>query len=119
MGGAVLISELASRTDTSQRLLRYYEEQGLLTPTRTSAGYRSYTDDDVATVRRIRHLLGAGLSTAIIASVLPCVRDEESMLVPTCSDSLAQLRQEHDRLSQAIDDLAASRAVLGAAISAA
>nr|WP_207634475.1 MerR family transcriptional regulator [Candidatus Frankia alpina] len=68
------IGELARRTAVSERLLRYYEEQGLLHPARLSSGYRVYAESDVDQVRRIRTLLSAGLPTALIAQVLPCVR---------------------------------------------
>jgi hypothetical protein len=36
------IGELAERTGVPARLLRYYEEQGLLTPARAANGYRDY-----------------------------------------------------------------------------
>ncbi|WP_440590039.1 MerR family DNA-binding transcriptional regulator [Mycolicibacterium hodleri] len=35
------IGELAERTGASRRLLRYYEEQGLITPSRAVNGYRA------------------------------------------------------------------------------
>ena len=70
-GGVVRIGELAERTGVSQRLLRYYEEQGLLWPVRRPSGYRDYDAADVERVRRIRTLLAAGLHTATIAHVLP------------------------------------------------
>ncbi|MEO3786038.1 MerR family transcriptional regulator [Actinocorallia sp. B10E7] len=113
------IGELSHRTGVSERLLRYYEEQGLLRPVRLPSGYREYHDQDVAVVRRIRGLLAAGLSTATIASILPCLRDDGSRLVPTCPDLLAELHRERDRMTEAIEALRASRAVLDTVIAAA
>ncbi|MCP9949618.1 MerR family transcriptional regulator [Actinomadura madurae] len=112
------IGELSRRTGVSQRLLRYYEEQGLLRPVRLASGYREYRPDDVALVRRIRCLLGAGLGTATIATVLPCLRDEGERLVPTCPDMLGHLRRERDRISDAIEGLEQSRSVLDTVIGA-
>ncbi|MFB6640979.1 MerR family DNA-binding transcriptional regulator [Streptomyces chartreusis] len=51
------IGELSSRTGVSVRLLRYYEEQGLLLSQRTAGGHRSY---DLCTGRRARHPDAAG-----------------------------------------------------------
>lgn len=106
------IGEMVRQTGVSERLLRYYEEQGLLAPTRLPSGYRAYCDSDVDTVRRIRILLTAGLTTQTIAKVLPCVREENRKLVPVCSDLVAELRQESERITQTIDDLKASRSML-------
>ncbi len=113
------IGELSRRTGVSERLLRYYEEQGLLRPERLPSGYREYRDGDVDAVRRIRTLLAAGLSTATIASVLPCLRDDGPRLVPTCPGLLADLRRERDRMTEAIEALHASRAALDTVIAAA
>ena len=113
------IGELSRRTGVSERLLRYYEEQGLLRPVRRSSGYREYDERDVDVVRRIRSLLAAGLNTATIATVLPCLRDEGERLVPTCSDLVAQLWRERKRITDAIGTLQASRAMLDTVISAA
>ncbi|WP_372502958.1 MerR family transcriptional regulator [Streptomyces rhizoryzae] len=115
----LLIGELARRTGTTERLLRYYEEQGLLSPERTPAGYRVYQDADVAQVRRIRTLLTSGLNTATIAQVLPCLRDDDGRLVPTCPQLLGELHRERDRLTGSIEALMASRALLDEVITAA
>ena len=48
------IGELSARTGASVRMLRYYEEQGLLEPRRTGSGYRDYAESDVDRVARIR-----------------------------------------------------------------
>ena len=49
------IGELASRAGVSPRLVRYYEQQGLLEPDRESNGYRSYGEEHVVRVQRIAH----------------------------------------------------------------
>jgi DNA-binding transcriptional MerR regulator len=117
--GAIRIGELSRCSGVSRRLLRYYEEQGLLQPLRRPSGYREYRSSDVAVVRRIRGLLAAGLSTATIASVLPCIREDGERLVPTCPELIAQLREERDRIDNAIDDLTTSRQILDTVITAA
>ncbi|HEY8984199.1 MAG TPA: MerR family transcriptional regulator [Streptomyces sp.] len=113
------IGELSRRTGVHERLLRYYEEQGLLCPERRPSGYREYTDGDVDAVRRIRSLLAAGLNTATIATVLPCLRDTGDGLVPTCPDLVAQLRRERERIAGSIDELRASLGALDKVIAAA
>ncbi|MET8468229.1 MerR family transcriptional regulator [Streptomyces sp. NPDC006422] len=113
------IGELSRRTGVHERLLRYYEEQGLLHPVRRPSGYREYAESDVHVVRRIRGLLAAGLTTATIAAILPCLREEDERLVPTCPDLVGELLRERDRISRAIDDLRSSRSALDDVIAAA
>src|SRR5688572_2880014 len=50
------IGELAKRTGVSERSLRYYEKQGLLTAERTLGGHRDYPDGAVDRVIRIQEL---------------------------------------------------------------
>lgn len=113
------IGELSRRTGVSERLLRYYEKQGLLRPARRPSGYREYDERDIEAVQRVRSLLSAGLSTATIATVLPCLRDDGERLVPTCSDLVTELWRERDRITRAIVDLQTSRAMLDTVIAAA
>jgi DNA-binding transcriptional MerR regulator len=115
----VRIGELSRRTGVNERLLRYYEEQGLLAPDRLPSGYRVYAESDVDLVGRIRSLLTAGLSTSVIANVLPCVTSDGDVLAPTCPRVRADLDHEYRRISAAIDDLERSRRLLGAVIDAA
>ncbi|ARZ71570.1 hypothetical protein SMD11_5994 [Streptomyces albireticuli] len=102
----------------SERLLRYYEEQGLLTPRRRASGYREYDADDVDTVRGIRTLLSAGLGTATIAELLPCMADVGELPAPACPDMLPELYRERERISDAVAGLLAARAVLDRVIAA-
>jgi DNA-binding transcriptional MerR regulator len=109
------IGALAGRTGVNERLLRYYEEQGLLRPTRRSNGYREYDDTHVATVGQIRALLAAGLPTAVIAQILHCVHNDGDQLVPApCPGMVTHLRREHTRIDEAITQLQASRQALDA-----
>jgi DNA-binding transcriptional MerR regulator len=112
------IGELSGRTGVSVRLLRYYEEQGLLAPGRRPSGYREYQGSDVERVRRIRVLLAAGLSTAKIAYALPGLCANGDQLAP-CPGLLPELEYERDRIDEAIEALRASRAVLDTVIAAA
>jgi DNA-binding transcriptional MerR regulator len=99
------IGELAQRTGASVRSLRYYEECGLLDSQRSgTGGHRVYESDAVDRVRLLRQLYSAGLSSTVIASILPCV-DAPSTHVT--EQSLAIMRAEHDRLGEqmrAIDE---------------
>ncbi|PBC98097.1 DNA-binding transcriptional MerR regulator [Streptomyces sp. Ag82_O1-15] len=106
------IGELSRRTGASPRALRYYEEQGLLSPTRLPSGYREYGERDVMTVRRIQVLISAGLGTSLIAEIVPCVEDDTVVLAGKCPELLEGLAQERGRITAAIDDLTAARDIL-------
>jgi DNA-binding transcriptional MerR regulator len=106
------IGELARRTGTSTRALRYYEERGLLSPQRRPSGYREYDDRSVATVSRIQVLLAAGLSSAVIAEILPCVVDDTVVLSGSCPELRAGLARERARISASIDRLSTARDLL-------
>jgi DNA-binding transcriptional MerR regulator len=110
------IGELAKRAGISERSLRYYEEQGLLHPNRTSSGYRVYAESDVDVVRHVRMLLAAGLNTAFIKEVLPCMVDTGEGLAPGCPELLPHLQKERDRITLAIDGLATARTLLDGVI---
>jgi DNA-binding transcriptional MerR regulator len=105
------IGELAQRTGSSTRALRYYERQGLLTAVRGGNGYRSFDESAVGTVLRIRALLSAGLSTEVIRRVLPCTRDAVGRIEP-CAEVVAVLQTEIDRMDALAADLVRSRDLL-------
>ena len=65
------IGELAARTATTTKTIRYYESIRLLpTPARTDAGYRTYHHDSIRRLQFIRDLQLAGLDLATIGSLL-------------------------------------------------
>jgi DNA-binding transcriptional MerR regulator len=91
----VKIGELAGRTGVPTRLLRYYEEQGLLAPQRAANGYRDYPEPFVDRVTRIRELLDAGVPTRIIAEILPCLADPCTIRVADAPAELIARLEEH------------------------
>ena len=103
------IGELAARTDVSVRSLRYYEEQGLLTSSRSASGQRHYTEAEVERVRFIQRLYAAGLSSRTISELLPCV---DTPSEGNSDAALERMAQERNRLSEHIDELVRTRAAL-------
>ncbi len=108
------IGELAARTATTTKTIRYYESIQLLpTPARTDAGYRTYHHDSIRQLQFIRDLQLAGLDLATIGSLLTLAdeppnnrhaRDLAQDALHQIDDRLAQLR----RLRAELDDLARS-----------
>ncbi|MFD4476776.1 MerR family transcriptional regulator [Streptomyces sp. NPDC058471] len=109
------IGELATATGTSARLLRYYEEQGLLESHRLDSGHRRYNDNAPVVVRRIRALLDAGLPTRVIRDLQPCIRRDG-----TVAECKLETLQEHlDGLDDRISALSETRASLAGLVIAA
>jgi MerR family transcriptional regulator, light-induced transcriptional regulator len=115
------IGELARRTGVATELLRAWERRyGLFTPERTAGGYRLYSDDDVQRVRRMRELLGTGLSAAEAARQAASEPPAPAVVSPAPAAS-AELRRALEQLDDAaahaaFDRLLAdysTRAVLG------
>lgn len=107
------IGELAASTGTSVRLLRYYEEQGLLESHRLDSGHRRYDENAPAVVQRIRALLDAGLPTRVIRDLQPCIRQDGT--VAECK--LDTLQEHLDGLDARISALSETRASLARLVS--
>ncbi|GAB3413174.1 MerR family transcriptional regulator [Flindersiella endophytica] len=113
------IGELAKRTNTPPRLLRYYEEQGLLEPERGANGYRDYPEQVVERVTQIRGLLESGLPTKIIKQVLPCLDDPAAIHVQGARPELiAELETYRDQMDARIRCLAKNRDAINAYLDA-
>lgn len=107
----MLIGELAERTGVSTRLLRYYEQQGLLTSTQGSNGYRQYDPGDVELVKRIRALLNVGLPLKTVEMLLPCVIDATPRVIP-CDNLVAMLKGEIARLDDNMAEIQRCRTLI-------
>ena len=104
------IGELADRTGTSRRLLRYYEEQGLIVSQRAANGYREYDAAFVDRVLQIRGLLDAGLPTRIIKQILPCQNKPRVIHFSDATpEMIATLEHERDRMTRRIEVLVRNR----------
>jgi DNA-binding transcriptional MerR regulator len=66
----VRIGELSARSGVPVRMLRYYEEKGLLSPARGANGYREYDDRDVTRAGLVSSMIRSGLPTKLIIPLL-------------------------------------------------
>ncbi|MCB5906562.1 MerR family transcriptional regulator [Streptomyces pinistramenti] len=113
------IGELSERTGTPRRLLRYYEEQGLIVADRTPNGYRTYDTASVGRVVQIRGLLDAGLPTRLIKQILPCLDKPQVIHFSDATpEMLATLECELDRMTSRIQCLTRNRDAIGAYLDA-
>ncbi|MET8504809.1 MerR family transcriptional regulator [Streptomyces sp. NPDC015232] len=109
------IGELSERTGTSRRLLRYYEEQGLIVSAREPNGYRDYDEAFVDRVMQIRGLLDAGLPTRIIKQILPCLNKPRAIHFEEATpEMLATLEDECRRMTERIRCLERNRDAVSA-----
>lgn len=105
------IGELADRAGVSTRALRYYEEQGLLHSSRTAGGQRVYPQSAEDRVRLIRELYTAGLTSRVIAALLPAI--DARRVGP---ELLARLLDERARTTAKVAELQAAGRRLDALI---
>jgi DNA-binding transcriptional MerR regulator len=89
----MLIGELAERSGTTTRMLRYYEQQGLVRARRSANGYRSYDESELRVVEEIRALLASGFGLQEIPPFVACLRAGNAS-GDVCPDSVAVLRRK-------------------------
>lgn len=107
------ISELARRTGTSTKAVRYYEHLGLLAPARLGNGYRDYSDEHVQIVEEIRALAAIGISPSKAGPFVECLRHGHERS-DECPESLAAYRDSIAVLDDTIASLTHKRQVLTA-----
>lgn len=114
------IGELSRLTGVSVRALRYYEDEGLIRPARSSNGYRDFCDGAVEVIQQIRGLIGSGLPTRIIRDILPYLDGPADLLpqVP-CTYMLDQVAEQREQLDRRITCLTRNRDAIDAYLRAA
>ncbi|HEX8598827.1 MAG TPA: MerR family transcriptional regulator [Chloroflexia bacterium] len=97
--------QFARKASVSIRTLRYYDKEGLLSPTAYSeAGYRLYTDEDLVNLQQILALKFLGLSLDEIKALLrPDPRSLQDVLAQQKAMMHAK-RAQLDGIIQAIDE---------------
>jgi DNA-binding transcriptional MerR regulator len=99
----MLIGELARRTLCSVRVIRHYEQSGLLSSTRGENGYRQFDEAAVEHVNRIRVLLRNGFNLDEIRPVAAMHDVRSRKLV--CADVICLYQSKVDELEQRIAEL--------------
>ena len=103
------IGELSRRTGVSPELLRAWEQRyDLLRPTRSPGGFRLYSSDDEARVRKTTALIAEGLSAAEAAR-LASSPSSTGQAQPLVADLAGQLREALDRFDSAAAHTALDR----------
>ncbi|GAA5151124.1 MerR family transcriptional regulator [Pseudonocardia eucalypti] len=105
------IGELAERTGTTTRALRFYESLGLLAARRSANGYRAYDEHDLRLVTEIVGLRAAGLSLDETRPFVACLRAGHTS-GDDCLDSIEVYRRKLAEVDTLIDRLAEVRADL-------
>lgn len=101
------VGELARRTGTTVRALRYYEAAGLVVPRRLGNGYREYPPIAVRLVQQIRELTALGLSVEETRPFVESLADGRDADV--CAAAVATYRSAIDGLQERIGKLTAQR----------
>ncbi|WP_344314277.1 MerR family transcriptional regulator [Fodinicola feengrottensis] len=114
----VLIGELAALAGVSTRMLRYYDQQGLLASQRSSNGYRRYDETDLRAVRQIRTLVENGFALEETRPFVDCLRAGYASADVCAASQEAYVRKLAD-LDDGIDRLQRTRADLAARLAAA
>lgn len=89
------IGEVAAFAGVSARTLRFYEEAGVLNPTREGNGYRSYSTEDLDRLQEILLLRHMGVGVRDMPRMLSSTPDERRDIL---ARHLATLESERDRL---------------------
>jgi DNA-binding transcriptional MerR regulator len=107
------IGELAEASGVSARSLRYYEEQGLIRSERTPGGWRDFDGAMVERVVMIQHLFAAGLHSATINELLPCLEappeERTGVMEQLLAQEVERLEAKRRDLDRELDTLRALR----------
>ena len=99
------IGQLAQATGLSRDALRFYEKRGLLTPQRSSNGYRSYPAEAADWLRYVRTAQSLGFTLAEIEADLPLLAAGD-----VSAESLRDaLRRKLDDITRRVEGLTALR----------
>ena len=103
------IGEASGATGISAKMIRYYEETGLMTPAeRSAAGYRVYAENDIQTLRFIRRARDLGFTGKQIEDLLLLWRDRSRAsgdVKRIATDHIAELQKKMRELQEMVTTL--------------
>ncbi len=107
--------EFAKRANVSVRTIRYYDDKGLLKPSKIKeSGYRYYTDLDFIKLQRIIVLKGLGFSLEDIAEIssrdndTDYIRESFELQLKLIQSKLAELRLMEQTITEAKESISTS-----------
>jgi Cu(I)-responsive transcriptional regulator len=96
------IGEAAARSGVSAKMIRHYEEMGLIPKARrTGSGYRTYADSDVHTLRFIRHARDLGFAIRDIGGLLDLWQNRRRRSSEVKALALAHIQELEARIAEA------------------
>ena len=120
-GGSVNITQAAESCGLPVKTIRYYEELGLVVPSRNSRnGYRVYSPENIAHLHFLKLCRASGVGLEKSAQLLRVyalgrLDADEFTLVGECIDALAQQINSLRRLSDLLVGLLPAESLEGAA----
>ena len=109
------IGEAASASGVSAKMIRYYEQNGLIPPARRAdSGYRIYSTQDVHMLRFVRRSRDLGFSVDEIGGLLSLWRDQSRRSADVKRLALAHVENlrrkvsELEKMANTLEDLAAN-----------
>ena len=98
------IGEAAQASGVSAKMIRHYEDIGLIPKVRrTAAGYRAYSGHEIHELRFIRQARGLGFSTKQIAQLLRLWRDHRRPSAKVKQLALEHIRELDDKIQEMRD----------------
>ena len=95
------IGELETRSGASRHTLRYYEQIGLISPTRRTNNYRVYTAQTLQDLNFIQRAQSMGFSLGEIGQILDAQRNKTI----DCADGAKLIEKKMAEIRQKVADL--------------
>ena len=93
------VQDVEKELNITRANIRFYEREGLLSPTRKENGYRDYTDEDIAQLKRIIIFRKLGITVADINKIF----NGELSLQTSINNNIDSLYKQISELNGAID----------------
>ena len=103
-------SQFAQKAAVTARTVRFYDNVGLLSPSRTTeAGHRLYSDEDLWSLQQILALKFLGFS---LEEIKVCLQTDPERLRATLTTQKAMMREKRTRLDAVIEAIEQAETVL-------